>query len=196
MKMKKLLIAVCAVTLTLAGKANAQFLSGSVTATNYPIFVVASATSSSLMLGGTNIVAGTTGDFTGTVPLGGDFQVEFGRPAQITGLSTSPLDDPISHFFVFSTGYLGSGTTPDRRFEFDLQTITEDSYSGNGIGDFSGTGTLIDNAGVYASSPADFTVDFSNANNYVLTLAVPEPATAGLLATGLFGLWALRRRQG
>jgi len=54
---------------------------------------------------------------------------------------------------------------------------------------------LIDDTGVYDTSSADFTVDFTSANNYSLTLSVPEPATVGLMTTGLIGLWALRRRR-
>jgi hypothetical protein len=193
MNIKRLFIAICAVTLSMTGSANAQFFSGSITVSNSPIYAVAFATGSSLMLSGTNLVAKTTGGFTGVVPLEGLFLVQFGDPAEINGLSASPLTDSINNFFVFSTGYeFGPGTTPPNRFDFDLQTITEDP---DGIGDFSGTGTLIDNGGVYGSSPAEFTVDFTSANNYILTLDVPEPATIGLVTTGLLGLWVFRRRK-
>jgi len=122
MDTKKLFVAICVAALT--GSASAQ-LTGSITATNDPVYSIASATGSSLMLAGTNIVANTTGSFVGTAPLGGLFQVESGRTTTINGLSTSPLMDPISDFFIFSSGYkFGGGTIPPNRFEFNLQTIT------------------------------------------------------------------------
>ena len=191
MSTKKLLMAICVVTLALIRTANAQILTGSITVSN--VFN-ASATASSITFSPTNVIGNVTGDFVGTVPVGSAFLVA--SSTFISGLSTSPLTDSTSPFFRFSTAYKSSsGTSPGLRFSFEPATITENSYSG-GIGDFSGTGTLVDNTAAYSSSAADFTLDFSSANNYVLVVqTVPEPVPAGLVVTGLLGMLALRRRR-
>jgi hypothetical protein len=91
----------------------------------------------------------------------------------------------------------GSGTSPLDRFDFDLATMAEDSYnSTTGAATFTGTGTLVDNAGTFTSSPADITINFSNAHTYTFTIAtVPEPGTITLAVTGLLGALVLRRRK-
>ncbi|MGH7942937.1 MAG: PEP-CTERM sorting domain-containing protein, partial [Limisphaerales bacterium] len=84
-----------------------------------------------------------------------------------------------------------SGTTPNNRFDFDLQTIQEIQPGG-----FFETGTLVDTTGAYAATTAYLTLNFSGANNYSLTLqAVPEPATLSLLVAGLGLLPFLRRKS-
>jgi PEP-CTERM motif len=120
----------------------------------------------------------------------------------ITGLSSTPISDPINNYFKFSqtssfNGLTGTGTTPPNRFEFDLLTLAEDSFnSGTGAAMFSGTGTIVDTTGAFQNTPADLTVDFSNAHLYTLTLqAVPEPTTMSLAAAGLLAFWTLRRRK-
>jgi hypothetical protein len=194
--MKKSLLFVAAI-LAFTCAVQAQVLTGSVTASVPPGEgeYGGGATSSSLGLFVTNVISATTGDFVGAVPTDGILTPYLGT---INGLSTTPLADSINNYFVFSTRppYGGTGTTPPNRFDFDLATITEDSYnSGTGAAVFTGTGTLVDSTGAYSSSPADFTVDFSNANNYTISIVtVPEPGTISLVAAGLLGAWIWRRK--
>lgn len=184
--------------LGLAGMAGAQVLTGSISAYTISSLTAGLATSDSLKLAATNFIESASGDFSGVVSPN-SLLLAYG--ASINALSTTPLSDPLYRFFIFSSndpfpGMTASGTTPSGRFEFELQTITEDSYSGNGIGDFSGTGMLSDNSGTYASSLADFTLDFTGAHDYSLTVeTVPEPATMSLIAGGLAGLLVFRRRK-
>jgi len=196
-KKLQLFLLVSTAILAFTGAAKAQILTGSINASVYP-GDQGEATASSLTLFQTNVISATTGDFIGSVPTGGYLTAYY--PSTIDGLSTSPLDVSINNYFIFSVltpfGSAG-GTTPSNRFEFNLQTITETSYSGDGIGDFSGTGTLVDITGAYSSSAADFTLDFTSPGIYSFTLTtVPEPTTISLVATGLLGVLALRRRKG
>lgn len=181
MKIVKLLLAT--VILGFAAAANAQYLNRSVTASVYS-GRSGNATSSSLSLFATNVISGTMGNFSSVVPIGSLLTPHIGT---VSGLSTTPLSDSINNYFVFSSQapFGASGTTPLNRFDFDLSTITEDSYSG-GIGDFSGTGTIVDTTSAYQTTAADFTVDFSSSIAYTITLeTVPEPGTISLGTTGL-----------
>jgi hypothetical protein len=186
-----IILAVSVAGLAFASAANAQMMSGSdaVNALGNGSFAT-----SSLTLAATNFfTAAGIGTFA-TVP---EFSYLTASTTTITGLSTSPLADSIPDLFVFSTpGILGSsGTTPNNRFDFNLLTITETSSS---LGDFTGTGTLVDTTAAYAPTPAIFTLGFSGANNYSFTIAaepVPEPTTIGLVAIGLLGALTIRRRK-
>lgn len=197
MSTKKLLLFLLAVAFAITCTVHAQTLNGSVTAINFP-GDLGSDTSSSLTMFETNVIQSTTGDFTSLVPAGSLLST-YTFFDTVSGLSSPPLTDPINNFFVFSVraNASGNGTTPVNRFHFNLQTITEDSFA-NGIGDFSGIGTIVDNGGVYNNTLADFTLDFngSSPNSYSFTITtVPEPATISLVALGLAGAVVLRRRQ-
>lgn len=197
--MKKALALVFIGSLALAGGARAQYLTG--TLTGFPFDAFGNATASSMTLFYTNIVQSASGSFAGIVP--NDSEVTtYGR--EIDGLSTTPTTISIDNFFLFSLqdrfgGYEAPGTTPLNRFEFNLVTLTEDSYnSGTGQALFTGTGTIIDTTGAYQNTPGDLTVTFTGPEAYTFSLeAVPEPAAMSLVATGLLGLLAmLRRREG
>jgi hypothetical protein len=195
MSTKKLLFLLSAVVFAFTCTVQAQNLNGSLTATTFP-GDIGFATDSSLSMFNTNIIQTATGNFNGTVPIS---SLLTATTATIEGLSTTPLTDPINNFFVFSSSapHGPNGTTPQNRFEFNLQTITEDSFVG-GVGEFSGTGTIVDITGAFANTSADFTLDFNgpSPNSYTITLAtVPEPATVSLVALGLAGTVALRRRR-
>ena len=193
--MKKLQFLLAGAVLAFTCAAKAQALSGSISASVWPNDAFGT-TSSSLLLFQTNVISAATGDFASTVPVGGILYGYY--PQSIDGLSTTPLTDPINNFFVFSDHTFGvSGTTPIDRFDFDLATITEDSYdSATGAAVFSGTGTLVDSTGALSSQQADFTVDFSNSRNYTISIVtVPEPATVTLVTVGLLGVLALCRRK-
>jgi hypothetical protein len=140
-----------------------------------------------------------TGVFASSVvPLGGTFTM---NTTQITGLGATPKAVTISDFFVFSSPFIGAGTTPQNRFHFDLATLTQ-----TGTKAYSGTGTIHDLAGVYLDAPAQFSISFSSSYNYAGSLSaqftpapVPEPTTwiAGallLLPLTAGTIRALRRR--
>jgi hypothetical protein len=158
----------------------------------------ASFTSSSLTLNAQNLITtAESGDFATQIPAHSDLTAS---TTTITGLSTSPLADSIPNYFVFSTPdaiLATSGTTPNNRFDFNLATITETSF-GSGAASFYGTGTLVDTTGAFDNTPATFTLSFSGSSNYSFTFAataVPEPATLGLIGTGLLGALSRRRRR-
>ncbi|MGA2585097.1 MAG: PEP-CTERM sorting domain-containing protein [Tepidisphaeraceae bacterium] len=184
--------------LTVAGAANASVMTGSMGAVVDP-FVTSTATytSSSVTLFAQNLITtAESGTFATEVPSHGDLTAD---ATTITGLSTSPLSDSISDFFVFSTPdatLLTSGTSPsNNRFDFNLATITEPTYLGVGAGaSFSGTGTLVDTANIYSSTPAEFTLSFPDGNGtYSFTIAtVPEPTSLASLCIG--SLVLIRRR--
>lgn len=193
-----LLIFLLICSLSFAEALRAQVLTGAVYGDASSPEAPGNATSSSLTASPTNFIAFATGDFAGLV-LSNSFMITY--YGTISGLSTTPLADSINSYFMFSgpdtlPGRTASGTTPNFRFDFNLATVTETSYSGNGIGDFLLTGTVVDTLGVYSSSPADITIDFYNPNYYNFSLqTVPEPSTLSLVTGGLLGLFALRRRK-
>jgi hypothetical protein len=146
------------------------------------------------------ITTAESGDFAAQVPSLSDLTA---YSTTVTGLSTSPLADSIPNFFVFSQPdaiFGSSGTTPNNRFDFNLATITETSFTSTSVASFTGTGTLVDTApsGAFDNTPAQFTLSFSGPSNYSFTFAatsVPEPTTLGLIATGLMGALSFRRRR-
>lgn len=201
--MKTLLRLVFFGSLVLAGNVGAQYLSGSITGEVYPPDTFGAATSSSMTLFYTNIVQSATGDFAGIVPNNSLVSI---NPfyTQIDGLSTTPTMVSINNYLLFSQrdsfiGYQASGTTPSNRFEFNLETLAEDSYnSTTGQALFTGTGTIVDTIGAaaYQDTPADFTVTFTSARAYTFTVdAVPEPGIMSFAAIGLLSVSALRRRR-
>jgi hypothetical protein len=196
MRMKLLITLVLTGSLALTWETRAQFLSGSLTATsaNFP---GASATSSSLTMIQTNIIDFTSfsGNLGSLVPSN---SLLTAHSATVSGLSSLPTAISINNFFVFSSPEAGFGfsTTPPNRFDFDLLTITETSFTGNANNTalFTGTGTIVDTTGAFQNTSGQFTIDFLHPNDYMITLqAVPEPATISLIGAGLLGIWALRR---
>jgi hypothetical protein len=112
----------------------------------------------------------------------------------LAGLSTTPTTEDISDYLqIGSPGTFSSvGTSPNNRFDFELQTLAE-----NSSGDFTGTGILTDTAGDYTPTAAEFLLSFTpDSDNYSFTLqAVPEPATVTLVLAGLGVLPFLRRKK-
>jgi hypothetical protein len=151
-------------------------------------------TTSSFSLNQANLVTvDESGTFAALVPTLGDFTAYTGT---VSGLSTSPVAESISDFFVFSTPdttLSTSGTTPSNRFDFNLSSITETTDTGS-TASFQGYGTLVDTLGTLTSTPATFDIAYSSQHGYTITLAaVPEPSTWVLLLGGL-SLFALRIR--
>jgi PEP-CTERM motif len=186
--------------LAFAHVATAAPMTGSMGVVVYPIGTPSSSfTASSLTLNAQNLITtAESGDFAAQVPSLSDLTA---YSTTITGLSTTPLADSISDFFVFSTPdaiFGSSGTTPNNRFDFNLATITETSFTSTSVASFSGTGTLVDTLGTFDNTPAQFNLNFSGPSNYSFTFAataVPEPTTLGLVATGLVGALSFRRRR-
>jgi hypothetical protein len=179
------------VILCMAGTAGAQNFTGSV-GIQEDTSQTGSYTASSLMLDSANFTdpGSATGTFLTTVPQGTEVTA---YSSNISGLSSTPLTLSIPDFLQIGTpGYFGSpGTTPNNRFDFDLQSLAE-PQSGN----FIATGTLVDTQGTYANTPSEMLLSFSSANNYSFTLeAVPEPATVSLVLAGIGLLPFLRRKS-
>jgi hypothetical protein len=117
----------------------------------------------------------------------------------ITGLSATPTAVNVPAFlsFALASQFSGQGAGNGDQYVFNLQTLSETTPGG--FGNFLGTGILVDQNNVLDSTPATMTIGFTGTgNNFAGTLsaAVPEPATMGLLATGLGALSLRRRRSG
>lgn len=153
-------------------------------------------TSGSLTLSAENPVDAVSGDFTDILP---QYSAITTYSSEISGLSTSPESVAVQDFFqIASPGtfgpFTGAGTTPVNRFDFDLATLTESSYSGS-TADFTGTGTLVDTTGAYADTPAYFNLSFSSPGVYsfsfgTVSVAAPEPDIYGSF-TGVLTLLAI-----
>ena len=179
------------VVLSVATVAGAQNFTGAV-GIQEDTSQTGSYTASSIMLDVANFTdpGSASGTFLSTVP-GGTEVTAYG--SNITGLSSTPESVSISDFLQIGTpGYFGSsGTTPNNRFDFNLQTLAESSS-----GDFIGTGTLTDTTGAYSPTSAELLLSFSTPNNYSFTLqAVPEPGTLAMALTGLAMLPLFRRKN-
>lgn len=177
--------------------ANAQSFTGSI-GIQEDTSQTGSFTSSSLTLDNLNYTEPGSGSGTfappptGAVPNGTE---AFAYSTALTGLSSTPETVNINDFVVIGGPgpalFASPGTTPNNRFDFELQTLTE-----NSSGDFTGMGILTDVAGIYSPTSAELLLSFSGVNNYSFTLqAVPEPTTLGLLGAGLLGTLAFRRRK-
>lgn len=178
------------VLLSLVSVAGAQNFTGSV-GIQEDTSQTGSYTASSLMFDASNFTdpGSATGTFASTVPAG---TIVTAYSSNITGLSSTPESLSISDFLQIGTpGYFGSlGTTPNNRFDFNLQTLEESS-----AGDFIGTGTLVDTQGQYANTGAELLLSFSTPSNYSFTLqAVPEPGMITMAVTGLAMVPLFRRK--
>lgn len=157
-------------------------------------------TSTSLSLDVANVVSpfpgGETGTFLSTVPAGSEVT---GDSTLISGLSSTAVTENVSDFLVFASQgpfLSGTGTTPANRFAFDLTSLSETYNASTGLANFVGTGTLVDDQGVYANTAAELFLGFSGPNTYSFTVqAVPEPGTLTLLVAGLGMLPLLRRKK-
>jgi hypothetical protein len=119
--------------------------------------------------------------------------------SSISGLSSTPTALSINNFLIFSYPEPGFGvsTTPVNRFDFNLSSIAE-TYTGNAddTAVITGTGTIVDTTGAFQDTPGQVTIDFLHPDLYQITLqAVPEPGTISMVAAGLLGIWASRRRK-
>jgi hypothetical protein len=179
--------------LSLASVASAQIFTGAI-GIQEDTSQTGSYTANSLTLDSANFTepSSASGTFLATVPNGTEITA---YSSTISGLSSTPEFVSISDFLLIGTpgpAVFGSpGTTPNNRFDFDLQTLEEAQPGG-----FIGAGTLVDTTGTYADTSAEFILNFSGANNYSFTLeAVPEPATGSLVLAGLGLLPFLRRKS-
>lgn len=189
-KRQRLLVSVI---LSLASVAGAQSFTGSV-GVQEDTSQTGSYTANSLTLDSANYTepGSASGTFFTTVPDGTEVTA---YSSTINGLNSFPAIESISDFLVVGTPgptLFGSpGTTPNNRFDFNLQTLEESAP-----GQFIGTGLLVDTQGTYSDTSADLLLNFSGANNYSFTLeAVPEPATVNLVLAGLGILPFLRRKS-
>jgi hypothetical protein len=133
-----------------------------------------------------------SGTFSGTVPDGTEVTA---YSSNISGLSSTLQPVVISDFLqIGSAGpaiFGSAGTTPNNRFDFNLQTLEETAS-----GTFVGFGMLVDTTGTYSTTAAEFQLSFSAPSNYSFSVeAVPEPATLTLALAGLGGLVFLRRKR-
>jgi len=198
-------LAVAIAAVAFSARADAQVLDGSVSTVVDPFTASASMfTVSSFSLNQTNLITSDeTGDFTTLVPALGDLTAS---TATISGLSATPITDSISDFLQFSSSdsTLNSlGTSPTDRFEFNLATIAETSFTGSAA-TFEGTGTIIDTTGQFQPTTATLVLAYSSQKGYTLTLetvgsdsdpvTVPEPSTWALMLGGLSLLVLFGRR--
>lgn len=182
-----------------ATMANAQSFIGSISIQEDPTQTGAyTASSLSMDISNYTVPFSGTGTFaaptSGTVPIGTE---AFVKGTTITGLSANPLTLDISDFVIIGApgpiAFGSPGTTPIDRYDFELQTLTENNPS---IGYFTGMGILTDTAGTYSPTSAELLLTFSGVHNYSFTLqVVPEPTTLSLAAVGFLGALALRRRR-
>lgn len=184
------------VILSVASVATAQGFSG-VLSVQEDSSQTGAYTSSSLLLDNLNYtepLIAPTGMFATTVP---EATEVYAYSTQISGLTSTPQTEDINDFLVIGgpgpAPYDSPGTTPNDRFDFDLQTLEESSSQPGG---FIGEGTLIDTQGVYSDTAAQLAINFTPSSaNYSFTLtATPEPATLTLVLAGLGVLPFLRRK--
>jgi hypothetical protein len=181
--------------LSMTGVAGAQgFINGSLVGVQEQAPLTGTYTDSSLMLDASNYTepGSASGTFSSTVPDGTEVTA---YSSNITGLSSTLEPVAISDFLQIGTAgpaiFGSSGTTPNNRFDFNLQTL-EETESGT----FVGFGTLVDTAGTYGSTAAELQLSFSGASNYSFSVeAVPEPATVTIALAGLGGMILLRRKR-
>ena len=187
-------------SLALVSGAKAQiYFTGSVSVVDF--YGGGSAASDSLTLAPLTLLTTGQGDYAsgaGFIPSLSDVT---GYTGTITGIGLTPTAENINNYLAFSlpdSFFNSAGTTPGNRFVFDLSTI-ESLGSPSPVFGFYGQGTLIDTQGYFANTPAEFTLNFSSANNYSLTIAsaapVPEPATISLTSIGLMAAMVIRRRR-
>ena len=197
MSLKKLQILAAAASLAFVGAANAQQMNGSFAVAD--VYGGGSAGPGTLTMFSTSLITtGISGTFAGIVPALSDLTA---NTATISGIGSSPTPENINDYLSFSTPdstFGGAGTSPLNRFEFNLSTLQTDG-SGGGTYAFFGQGTLVDEqVGGFDPTPAEMTVSYSGPGSYSFTfaaIAVPEPTTISLFATGLLGMWSIRCRK-
>jgi hypothetical protein len=185
------------VILSLASAASAQNYFNGVLSVQEDATQSGAYTASSLTLDNLNYtepLIPATGMFGTTVPEGTEV---YAYSSEISGLSSTPKTESISDFLVIGgpgpAPFDSLGTTPNDRFDFELQTLEE---SASQPGGFIGEGTLTDTTGQYSPTPAELAINFtpSSANYSFTVTAVPEPATLTLALAGLGVLPFLRRK--